>query len=181
MSCCPERTTCPPDPAVIEWVGANVPVEAVFAVDRWTPYPPQVFMAQQADIFPTLEASFIDEDRLFRDYYRLFGDRMSRHRVQPFFNAVGNAGERAEFVRALGVTHVLVSPNHYDELRPVLDSLSEPVRASVRQRPLGRLRSDSGPIDRPDAAAQRSSVASRRRRRRARSAGDAAVETASPS
>jgi len=121
----PERTTCPPDPAVISWVQANVPVEAVFAVDRWTPYPPQVFMAQQADIFPTLEASFIDEDSLFRDYYRLFGDRMSRHRVQPFFNAVETPDERAEFVRALGVTHVLVSPVHYDELRPELDRLPD--------------------------------------------------------
>ena len=121
----PERTTCPPDPPVIAWVQANVPVDAVFAVDRWTPYPPQVFMAQQAVIFPTLEASFIAEDRLFRDYYRLFGDRMSRHRVQPFFNAVETPEERAEFVRALGVTHVLVSPVHHDELRPVLDRLPD--------------------------------------------------------
>jgi hypothetical protein len=121
----PERTTCPPDPPVIAWVQANVPVDAVFAVDRWTPYPPQVFMAPQAVIFPTLEASFIAEDRLFRDYYRLFGDRMSGHRVQPFFNAVETPEERAEFVRALGVTHVLVSPVHYDELRPVLDRLPD--------------------------------------------------------
>jgi hypothetical protein len=121
----PERTTCPPDPPVIAWVQANVPVDAVFAVDRWTPYPPQVFMAPQAVIFPTLEASFIAEDRLFREYYRLFGDRMSRHRVQPFFNAVETSGERQEFVRALGVTHVLVSPVHYDELRPALDRLRD--------------------------------------------------------
>jgi hypothetical protein len=121
----PERTTCPPDYSVIDWVRANVAVDAVFAVDRWTPYPPQVFMAPQAVIFPTLEASFIAEDRLFRDYYRLFGDRMSRQHVQPFFNAVETPGERAEFVRTLGVTHVLVSPVHYDELRPVLDRLPE--------------------------------------------------------
>ena len=119
----PERTTCPPDYSVIEWVTANLPVDAVFAVDRWTRYPPQVFVPQQAVMFPTLEASFIDEDRLFSDYYRLFGERMSRHRVQPFFNAVETPEERAEFVRALGVTHVLVSPVHYDELRPVLDRL----------------------------------------------------------
>jgi hypothetical protein len=121
----PERTTCPPDPPAIAWVQANVPVDAVFAVDRWTPYPPQVFMAPQAVIFPTLEASFIAEDRLFREYYRLFGDRMSRHHVQPFFNAVETPDERAEFVRVLGVTHVLVSPVHYDELRPVLDRLPD--------------------------------------------------------
>jgi hypothetical protein len=50
---------------------------------------------------------------------------MSGHRVQPFFNAVETPEERAEFVRALGVTHVLVSPVHYDELRPVLDRLPD--------------------------------------------------------
>jgi hypothetical protein len=119
----PARTTCPPDYAVMEWVAQNVPVESVFAVDRWTPYPPTIFMPQQAVVFPTLDASFIHEDSLFRDYYRLFGDRMKRYRVQPFFNQVETPAERAEFVRDLGVTHVLVSPVHYDELRPVLDAL----------------------------------------------------------
>jgi len=121
----PERTTCPPDYAVMEWVQAHVPVEAVFAVDRWTAYPPPVFMAQQAVVFPTLDASFIHEDSLFRDYYRFFDDRMRRYRVQPFFNSVETPDERAAFVTALGVTHVLVSPSHYDELRPVLDALPQ--------------------------------------------------------
>ena len=119
----PARTTCPPDYAVMQWVARNVPVESVFAVDRWTPYPPTVFMPQQTVVFPTLDASFIHEDSLFRDYYRLFGDRMKRYRVQPFFNRVETPAERAEFVRDLGVTHVLVSPVHYDELRPVLEAL----------------------------------------------------------
>lgn len=117
----PERTTCPPDYPVIEWVRLNVPVESVLAIDRWTPYPPQVFMAPQAVVFPTLDASFIHEDSLFREYYALFDDRMRRYRLQPFFNTAESDGERAEFVRRLGVTHVLVSPVHYDELRPVLD------------------------------------------------------------
>jgi hypothetical protein len=121
----PERTICPPDRAVIEWVKLNLPVEAVFAVDRWTPYPPQVFMPQQAVIFPTLDASFIREDSLFRDYYRVFEERVRRYRLQPFFNAVETAGERGAFVKALGVTHVLVSPAHYGELRPILDGLPE--------------------------------------------------------
>jgi hypothetical protein len=119
----PARTTCAPDYAVMQWVAQNIPVESVFAVDRWTPYPPTVFMPQQAVVFPTLDASFIHEDSLFRDYYRLFGDRMKRYHVQPFFNQVETPAERAEFVRDLGVTHILVSPVHYDEVRPVLDAL----------------------------------------------------------
>ena len=121
----PERTVCPPDPAVIEWVQTHVPVEAVFAVDRWTSYPPQVFMPQQAVLFPTLDASFIREDALFPDYYRVFEERVRRYRAQPFFNALETPAERAAFVKTLGVTHVLVSPAHYDELRPVLDGLPE--------------------------------------------------------
>jgi hypothetical protein len=121
----PERTVCPPDHDVVEWVRAHVPVDAVFAIDRWTPYPPQVFMAQQAVVFPTLDASFIHEDSLFRDYYRLFDERVRRYRVQPFFNTIETPAERAEFVEALGVTHVLVGPTHYPELRPVLNRLPE--------------------------------------------------------
>lgn len=119
----PAHTSCPPDYATIEWVRQNVPVEAVFAVDRWTPFPPQLFMAQQGVVFPTLDASFIHEDSLFRDYYRLFADRMRQHRLQPFFNVAETPEQRSEFVRLLGVTHILVGPGHYDELRPVLDNL----------------------------------------------------------
>jgi hypothetical protein len=48
---------------------------------------------------------------------------MARYRVQPFFNAVETPAERAEFVEKLGVTHILVNPPHYDEMRPVLDAL----------------------------------------------------------
>ena len=119
----PERTTCPPDYTLMRWLRTHVPVEAVFAVDRWPPYPPQIFMAQQAVLFPTRDASFLNEDALFRSYYRFFDERIRRYQVEPFFNSVETPDERAEFVEALGVTHVLVSPVHYDDLRPVLDAL----------------------------------------------------------
>ena len=121
----PERTTCPPEYAVVEWMQTHVPVEAVFAIDRWDPYPPAMFAPQQAVVFPTLEHTFLREDRLFEDYYRFFYECMQRYRVQPFFNAVETPAERDAFVKALGVTHVLVNPAHYDDLRPVLDSLPQ--------------------------------------------------------
>jgi len=50
---------------------------------------------------------------------------MGRHRVQLFFNSVETPAERAAFVNALAVTHVLVDPMYYDEMRPVLDLLPE--------------------------------------------------------
>jgi hypothetical protein len=119
----PERTMCPPDVSVIEWMQAQVPVDAVFAVDRWHSYPAAMFSPQQVDVFPTFDASFVDEDRLFEEYYGFFYERMRQHRVQPFFNAVESPGERDAFVKTLGVTHILVNPTHYDELRRVLDGL----------------------------------------------------------
>ena len=75
------------------------------------------------DVFRTFDASFVEEDRLFEEYYRFFDERMRQHRIQPFFNAVESPGERDAFVKALGVTHILVNPTHYDELRRVLDGL----------------------------------------------------------
>jgi hypothetical protein len=121
----PERTTCPPDRELAEWIRHNVPADAVFAVDRWMAYPPQVFVPQQAVAFPALDATFLNEDQLFGDYYRFFDARMRRDRVQPFFNSVETAAERSAFVGALGVTHVLVNPPYYTELREALDALPD--------------------------------------------------------
>ena len=121
----PERTTCPPTRELTDWVRNNVPADAVFAVDRWTAYAPQVFMPQQAVAFPALDATFLNEDQLFGDYYRFFDERMQRDRVQPFFNSVETAAERSTFVEALGVTHVLVNPPYHAELREALDALPE--------------------------------------------------------
>ena len=64
----PERTMCPPDVSVIEWMQAQVRVDAVFAVDRWYGYPTAMFSPQQVDVFPTFDASFVEEDRLFEEY-----------------------------------------------------------------------------------------------------------------
>jgi hypothetical protein len=121
----PERTMCPPDRDLTEWVRKNVPADSVFAVDRWMAYAPQVFMPQQAVTFPALDATFLNEDQLFGDYYRFFDERMQRDRVQPFFNSVETAAERTAFVEALRVTHVLVNPPYYAELRAALDALPE--------------------------------------------------------
>ena len=120
----PERTVCPPDLGVLDWIRREVPAEAIFAIDRWNPYPPSMFVPQQIVVFPTLEAAFVSEDRLFREYYEFFYERMRQYRAQPFFNAVETPEERLAFVNALGVTHILIGPAHYDTLRPVLDRLA---------------------------------------------------------
>lgn len=118
-----ERTTCPPDYEVIEWVRAHVPVEAVFAIDLWNPYMSPLFVPQQIVAFHSFGSEFGNQKELFKNYYRFFDERMRQSRVQPFFNSVETPEERAAFIGGLGVTHVLVDPAYYDEMRPVLDGL----------------------------------------------------------
>jgi hypothetical protein len=117
----PERTACPPDYEVIEWVRTHVPPDALFAIDGWNPYLPAVFVPQQVVTFPPIERSFVEEKELFKGYYEFFDDRVRKYRVQPFFNSVETPSERAAFVDRLGVTHVLVDPPYHDEMRAVLD------------------------------------------------------------
>ena len=50
---------------------------------------------------------------------------MRTHGLQPFFNAVETPVEREAFVKALGVTHVLVDPAYYDEMHAVLDEFPD--------------------------------------------------------
>jgi hypothetical protein len=121
----PARESCPPALGVIRWVNQNVPVDAVFAINRWNPYLPTVFMPQQVPVYPQVEVTFEDEHELFAAYYRYYDDRMRAHRVQPFFNSVETPAERSAFVKGLGVTHVLVDPVYYQEMRKVLDQLPE--------------------------------------------------------
>jgi len=119
----PERVACPPDYAVVEWVKHHVPVDAVFAVNRWSPYLSSVFMPQQVVVSPNF--GLINEYELFAGYYRFYRERLRKYRAQPFFNDVETPLERAAFVKELGVTHVLVDPEYHDRMRPVLDGLSE--------------------------------------------------------
>lgn len=70
-----------------------------------------MFMAQQAAVFPTLNSSFINEDALFREYYRFLDESTKRYRTAS--------------MKALGVTHILVSPVHCEELHAVPGALPE--------------------------------------------------------
>ena len=121
----PERTSCPPADTLVEWIRSHVPIDAVFAIDRWNPYLPSVFVPQQVVVYPQVEVTFENEDRLFAAYYRFYSERLRTSRVQPFFNAVETPVQRAAFVEALGVTHVLVDPAYYREMRAVLDGLPD--------------------------------------------------------
>jgi hypothetical protein len=121
----PERTSCPPPDALVAWIRSHIPVDAVFAIDRWNPYLPSVFVPQQVVVYPQVEVTFENEDQLFAAYYRFYNERLRTSRVQPFFNSVETPMQRAAFVEALGVTHVLVDPAYHNEMRTVLDGLPD--------------------------------------------------------
>jgi hypothetical protein len=121
----PEVISCPPDQAVADWVRTHVPVDAVFAIDRWNAFMPTVFLPQQAVSFSGFEFSLPNEIEIYPAYVRWYRAIMRQHGVQPFFNDRETPEQRQAFVRELGVTHVLVDPSYYTTLRPVLDRLPQ--------------------------------------------------------
>jgi hypothetical protein len=82
-----------------------------------------MFVPQQVVVFPGFERAFADEQQMFGAYYRLYHDSVRKHRTQPFFNVVETPEDRATFLKALGVTHVLVDPAYYQQMRSILDAL----------------------------------------------------------
>jgi hypothetical protein len=74
-------------------------------------------------VYPQVVQTFENEEELFAPYYRLYSERIRESRVQPFFNAVETPAQRSAFIDRLDVTHVLVDPAYYREMRQVLDQL----------------------------------------------------------
>ena len=117
--------SCPPDPDVVDWVRTHLPVDAVFAIDRWNVFMPTVFLPQQVVTFSGFEYSLPNENEIYPAYVGRYRDAMQRDGVQPFFNDHETPEQRQAFVRDLAVTHVLVDPQYYRILRPVLDGLPQ--------------------------------------------------------
>jgi hypothetical protein len=121
----PKVVSCAPDYAVMKWMHAHVPANAILAINRWNQFLPSVFMPQQVVAFPGVERMFIDEETLFRDYYPLYHQSVRKYGTQPFFNSAETTAERVDFLETLGVTHVLVDPHYYESMRAVLDRLPQ--------------------------------------------------------
>lgn len=118
-----EVLSCPPDQEVTDWIRANVPVSAVFAVDHWNEFMPTVFLPQQVAAFSGFEFSLPNAEEVYPAYDGVYRVSMRERGVQPFFNDAENPGERAAFLKHVGITHVLVDPQYYWTMLPVLDAL----------------------------------------------------------
>jgi hypothetical protein len=109
-----DLAACPPTPALMHWVSAHVPIDAVFAVDTWNDNPPSVFFPQQYVGWSGLNSNFLNPDQVFGPYLRFYRRSLAEHQAQPFFNDRETDAERQAFVEAVGVTHVLVDPAFHD-------------------------------------------------------------------
>jgi hypothetical protein len=67
-------------------------------------------------------SNFYYLSQLMPGYLKWFHRVAERYRAQPFFNTVETRTDRLQFLRDLRVTHVLVDPMYYDQLKPILDA-----------------------------------------------------------
>lgn len=121
-----EWISCPPSPRLVEWATRALPVNAVLASDTFNAYPLPAFMPQQVVAWPVAASeNLVDAPGLYPAYYEHFERTMRRLGVQPFFNSAESWDERVDFVRALGVTHILVDPPYRRLMARVLGQWSE--------------------------------------------------------
>jgi hypothetical protein len=116
----PARPSCAPDLDVMEWVSANVPVDAVFVANTENAYLPATFLPQQFVGWYGLSRELLSPELVFGDYLQLYRQSLKKHAAQPFFNDRETNAERLAFVKALKVTHVLVDPPFHDSMLQVL-------------------------------------------------------------
>ena len=106
-----ERISCPPSLRLVEWAARDLPVNAVLAGNAFDAYPLPAFMPQQVVAWPVAASEIINSARSFYPaYYESFERTMRRLGVQPLFNSVESWTERVDFLKSLGVTHIVVDP-----------------------------------------------------------------------
>ena len=118
--CDNSHTYCPPPEALVQLAHSVVPPEAVFAVDQSEEWPPSLFMPQQMAMWPGRVDALYEPERLFAAYYRHYDRARQKYEAQPLFNDRETREERVEFIRDVGVTHVLVNPRTYAMMTMVL-------------------------------------------------------------
>jgi hypothetical protein len=121
-----ERLSCPPSPRLIEWAARVLPASAVLAADTFNAYPLPAFMPQQVAAWPVAASeNIVDARGWYPAYYERFDRTMKQLGVQPFFNSTESLTERVDFVRALGITHVVVDPPYQRVMARVLGQWPE--------------------------------------------------------
>jgi hypothetical protein len=111
--------SCPPNLTLMTWANETIAPDAVLAINTFNQYPPPVFMTPHIVAWP-LASENTNVGFVTPRYSDFFYRTIARYGTQPMFNTIEALDERLEFVRALGVTHVLVDPMYHDEMAEVL-------------------------------------------------------------
>ena len=99
----------------------SIPADSVFAVDLHETYQPAIFMPQQMVIWTGGTDGLLEPDTLFPRYFKYLRAAQTAGLPQPLFVASEPPEQRRAFLRDLAVTHILVNPPRYREMKPVLD------------------------------------------------------------
>jgi hypothetical protein len=115
-----DASSCSPSLQFVRWVREELPADAVLAVNSFNQRYPLPFISQQIVVSPIL-GSTLYLDIVFPTYYDFLTQSIEQHQTQPFFNTHESLEERIAFVEALQVTHIVVDPMYYDEMKQTLD------------------------------------------------------------
>ena len=119
MKCRENGEFCTPPFALVEFMRAEVPIDAVLAADTHENYAPTLFMPQQIVIWSG-GFQLINSGQLFAGYFGHLARAKAASLDQPFFNDHETRAQRLAFIRDLRVTHVLVTPRLYREMKAAL-------------------------------------------------------------
>jgi hypothetical protein len=111
---------CTPDYALTVWARANLPLDAVVAIDVKNGVMPVHLMPQRVDAWPYYDFAAEFHRNLFPTYAEYYDLAQGKYGEQPFFNGQESLDERLAFAEGLQITHVLVDPDYYKEMRAVL-------------------------------------------------------------
>jgi hypothetical protein len=121
-----QRVSCPPSLGLVEWAARTLPPDTVLAGDAFNAYPLPAFIAQQVVAWPVAASeNLVDAPVLYPAYYQHFERTMRRFGVQPFFNSDESWADRVDFLRVLGVTHIVVDPPYRRLMAHALAQWSE--------------------------------------------------------
>jgi hypothetical protein len=137
--------SCPPSYRLVRWAKGSLPPDAVLVANAWNVYAPSPYFPQH--VFSGLPArSGVDPKLIYPDYYQRFERAWRSRGVQPLFNDVESLEDRLAFLGPLGITHLVVDPMYYEQMRttlgrwpetfrPIYDDGRWAVFAVVKQKP----------------------------------------------
>lgn len=118
----PEVDSIAPSPGLRNWANHTLSANAVLAINVLNRYSPSAFLPQQIACWPHNDVSTpFYFRRILPTYYSFMEKSLRNYQEQPFFNEQETLEERLDFVRELGVTHILVDPMYHNRVGPVLE------------------------------------------------------------